>query len=80
MALTRQNQIEEAKKLALPTLVIHGKRDRVLRHAAGVEMAESIPGAKFISIDDAGHSLFYSHPEVVNSAIAEFIAGLDTIS
>jgi pimeloyl-ACP methyl ester carboxylesterase len=73
MALTRQNQIPEARKLKLPTLVIHGTRDSVLPHSAGVEMAEAIPEAQFVSVEGAGHGLFFTHAETVNAAVAEFL-------
>ena len=75
-ALTRQNQIPDAKSIALPTLVLHGKRDWILPHEAGEELARTIPGAKFVSLDDAGHILFFTHAEKVNAAIADFIAHL----
>jgi len=76
MALTRQNQLAEAAKLSLPTLVIHGTGDWVLRHAAGVEMAETIPGAKLVSIKGGGHGFFFTHAEQVNAHVAEFLEGL----
>jgi pimeloyl-ACP methyl ester carboxylesterase len=76
MALTRQNQIPGAETITLPTLVLHGKRDWILPHAAGEELARTIPGAQFVSLDDAGHILFFTHAEKVNAAIAEFIAKL----
>ena len=73
MALTRQNQIDAAKKLNLPTLVLHGTGDHVLPYKAGQELAASIPGARLVTIDRCGHALFFTHHEHVNSAIAEFI-------
>ena len=77
MALTRQNQIQQIKNFTLPTLVIHGTKDWVLPHSAGVEMAETIPGARLVSIEGAGHILFYTHAEAVNAAMAEFLDSLN---
>lgn len=76
MALTRQNQIAAAKNLALPTLVLHGTRDWVLPHKAGEELAQTIPGARFVSVKGAGHILFFTHAEQVNAELAAFLAGL----
>ena len=73
MALTRQNQIEQARKLSIPTLVLHGARDWVLPPAAGVEMADTIPGARIKLIDQAGHALIFTHAEEVNAEIAAFL-------
>ena len=74
--LTTQEQIAAAKSLSLPTLVLHGTDDRVLPHAAGVELAEAIPGAHFVTVKDAGHAVFFTDHETTNQAIAAFIQKL----
>jgi pimeloyl-ACP methyl ester carboxylesterase len=74
--LTRMEQIEAARKLTLPTLVLHGTKDVVLPHAAGVELAETIPGARMVTIQDSGHALFFTDYEQVNGAISEFLRDL----
>ncbi len=76
MALTRQNQIPAARNLKLPTLVVHGSDDWILPHAAGVEMAEAIPGARFVSVKGAGHGVFFTHADLVNAEIAKLITRL----
>ncbi|HEY3323457.1 MAG TPA: alpha/beta hydrolase [Planctomycetota bacterium] len=73
MSLTRQRQIPAARELKLPTLVLHGTKDHMLPYAAGVELANSIPGAKLVTVERGGHAFFFTTPEIVNSAIAEFI-------
>lgn len=75
-ALTRQNQIAAARGLQLPTLILHGTNDHVLPYRAGVELAEAIPGARLVTLQDAGHALFFTHCESVNAAVAEFLRGL----
>lgn len=77
MALTRQNQIPEAHALKIPTLVVHGTDDAVLPHAAGEEMAQAIPGARFVSVKGAGHGVFFTHAEEVNAEIAAFLRRLE---
>lgn len=76
MALTRQEQIEAAGKIAVPALVLHGERDPVLPLAAGVELAETLPRATLLKITGAGHSPFFSHAPEVNAAIARFLREL----
>ncbi|MGD0091167.1 MAG: alpha/beta fold hydrolase [Planctomycetota bacterium] len=69
-------QVAAAAKLRLPVLVVHGALDPVLPPAAGSELAQTIPGARLVAIAGARHSLFFTHAEAVNAAVAEFIAGL----
>ncbi|MEI6236357.1 MAG: alpha/beta hydrolase [Planctomycetota bacterium] len=76
MALTRQNQIPAARALRLPTLVTHGTDDGVLPLAAGVEMAQAIPGARFVPVKGGGHGFFFTHAERVNAEIAALIRQL----
>ncbi len=80
MALTRQNQIPQARNFKLPTLIFHGTKDWVLPCAAGVEMAEAIPGAQFVPVEGAGHLPFVTHAEQVNAAIAEFVKSLPAVA
>jgi len=72
-ALARQNQLAEAAGLKIPTLVVHGTHDWVLPHKAGQELADTIPGAQFVSIERGGHLAFYTHAEQVNAEIAKFL-------
>ena len=75
-ALTTQNQIRGARQLKLSTLVLHGTTDHVLPYRAGVELAECIPGARLVTLPGAGHALFFTHHEAINTAIAEFLGDL----
>lgn len=44
-------------KVDVPTLVIHGTEDPILPYPHGVSLADTIPGAKFYSLDGVGHNL-----------------------
>ncbi len=48
---------EELKSLMVPTLVIHGSADPLLRVECGIDTANAIPGAKLKIIDGMGHAL-----------------------
>ena len=74
--LTRLQLIAGIAKLRIPTLVVHGSADTVLPLKAGRQLAETIPGARFLVVPNAGHSVHFSRCEEVNSAIAEFISVL----
>jgi len=78
-ALTSLDLLDGARKLSVPTLVIHGRRDSVLPHAAGVELSEIIPGARLVTLDNAGHNLFFTHADDVNTALAQFVASLEPV-
>ena len=45
------------RKIKAPTLVIHGKSDRLVRHSGGRATAKAIPGARLDLIDGMGHDL-----------------------
>lgn len=48
-------------RIAAPTLVVHGKADRLLPFANGEDTARRIPGAKFLGIEGMGHDLPDAH-------------------
>ncbi len=72
-ALTTQEQIAASRALKLPTLIVHGTKDHVLPHAAGVELAQNISGAHFVTVDEAGHAVFFTDHDVTNREIVGLI-------
>lgn len=52
----------------VPTLVIHGDADPLVRHQGGVATANAIPGAKLVTIKGMGHALPISMwPQVIDA-------------
>jgi pimeloyl-ACP methyl ester carboxylesterase len=51
------NRTDEIKTITCPTLVIHGKSDKLLPSAGGKAVAKAIPGARLELIDGMGHDL-----------------------
>jgi len=62
-------------RIAAPTLVVWGADDRIVSSAYGRAFAESIPGARFVAIPDAGH---YPHREQVERFIPPVVDFLKT--
>ena len=54
---TRLGQIE------LPTLVVHGTVDRLLRVENGIQIAKLIPGSRLELLEDVGHLFWWEQPE-----------------
>jgi pimeloyl-ACP methyl ester carboxylesterase len=49
-------------KITTPTLVLHARGDAVVWHQAGREIAEGIPGARFVLLDSNNHVLLAHEP------------------
>jgi len=62
-------------KIAVPTLVLVGADDKHFLAAADY-MARKIPGARRVTIPDAGHASNLHQPALFNRAVADFLAGL----
>jgi pimeloyl-ACP methyl ester carboxylesterase len=45
------------RQLDVPTVVVHGKNDRLVPFRAGVATARAIPGAELVAIPGMGHDL-----------------------
>jgi pimeloyl-[acyl-carrier protein] methyl ester esterase len=59
--------------IQVPTLVLHGRDDRLARLAAGDYLASRIPGASRVSFGGAGHAPFLSQPQRFERALREFL-------
>jgi pimeloyl-ACP methyl ester carboxylesterase len=64
----------ELAEIAVPTLVIHGTADPLFPQEHGVALAGQIPGARLMTIEDAGHGLDPADRAVVAQAILEHTA------
>ena len=62
-----------ARKIEVPTLVIHGQKDHTVPLALGRDLASLIPGARFEIIPDANHIEALTSPKVKELS-EEFLA------
>jgi pimeloyl-ACP methyl ester carboxylesterase len=70
------------KDIQVPTLVtvgddeVHGLSDTT--HVASAELlSRNIPSSNFSTVPGGGHFYFYSHPEIINRIVRDFIAGTE---
>jgi len=49
-------------KIKVPTLVLHGNKDRVIPFQSGQELAAGIPGSEFVQLESCNHILLESEP------------------
>ncbi|MGQ0685968.1 adenylate/guanylate cyclase domain-containing protein [Bradyrhizobium sp.] len=61
--------------LQVPTLVLHRRSDIQVPIALGRELAEPIPGARFIEYPDGDHVFWTGDTETVAGDIEEFVTG-----
>lgn len=62
----------ELARIAVPTLVLHGEADRMIRPVAGAATAAAIPGSRLVTYPGMGHEL----PRELWTTIADEIAAL----
>jgi pimeloyl-ACP methyl ester carboxylesterase len=67
-----QPSIEKIRALAMPTLVVGGKRDQMTPAKLGAALAAQIPGATFALLD-AGHSMMSEAPRPLLELLKEFL-------
>ena len=60
---------ERLGMISAPTLVIHGREDRLVPLAGGIDTAEHVPGARLEIIDGMGHNL----PAALGPTLGEMI-------
>jgi len=73
LALLRESDLRAAlPELAMPSLWIAGRRDRLVMAQAMELAAKSAPHARYRRIDHAGHAPFLSHADEVAMEICNF--------
>lgn len=64
------------RKLDVPTLVVHGTEDPILPLPHGVALAETIPGARLLTLEGAGHDMPDRYLDDIVSAMMAVSAGI----
>ena len=75
VAASLHNCYRRLKRIEAPTLVVHGREDRVVPVANAEILAERIPRAGLRILDDAGHLYSTEQPDV-DDEIARFFLGV----
>ncbi len=68
-AMMDGDRTDRLRGLRVPTLVIHGEVDPMLRVEAGIATAEAVPGAELLVLREVGHEL----PRAVHRQVADAI-------
>ncbi len=77
-AIDRSGIFEKLADIVTPTLVFVGEEDVATPPDRTIRMQRAIPGSKLVHIPRSGHSATLEEPEVVNAAIKEFLATIDS--
>jgi proline iminopeptidase len=70
---SQYNLLPMLHRLSIPTLVIHGDYDSIPAKYA-VQVADAIPGARFVLLQDCGHFAYLECPDEVRKEIESFFA------
>ncbi len=62
------------ERLRVPTLVIHGGRDKLVTLASARDVATRIPGARLEVLREASHLPYMSHTDAFNAFVGDFLS------
>jgi len=65
--------LADAAKLQVPTLIVHGVHDRIIKLQVARLLHRTIPGARCVEISDAGHFPSLTSSAEVNALITNFV-------
>ncbi|MGW2664910.1 alpha/beta fold hydrolase [Nocardia tengchongensis] len=70
-----RNRLADYARITVPSLVVGFADDRMLPPVFGREVADAIPGARFVELEKCGHYGYLEQPEAVNRTIIDFLHG-----
>ena len=76
-ALSRVDVRDRLPMLRVPTLVLHSRNDSRVPYRGGLELAQGIPNARFITLESNNHLILEHEPEFPRfmTAIRAFLSG-----
>ena len=73
IALRDTDLRSELKQITLPTLIMHGKKDKICSFDLAEQMKAGINGSRLIAFENSGHSLFLEETKKFNAEFIKFI-------
>jgi non-heme chloroperoxidase len=70
----------ELGSIAAPTLIVAGERDDIAPLADAEALRSTIPGARLVVYEDAGHAMHWEEPARVAADLASFARDLAAIT
>jgi non-heme chloroperoxidase len=65
---------EDVAKFDVPVLVVHGDADRILPYeSTAARLPALVPGLTLVTVAGGPHNIAWTHPEVVNPALLDFL-------
>ncbi len=63
---------DELKKINIPTLILHGKKDKICSFDLALQMKAGIKDSQLVSFENSGHSLFLEETKKFNDELIKF--------
>jgi pimeloyl-[acyl-carrier protein] methyl ester esterase len=63
----------ELPKIQVPTLILHGRQDKIIPSSAGEFLRDNIPGSNLIIHDNTGHSMLLDQPVLIAENMRQFL-------
>ena len=62
----------DLKKLTIPTLILHGKKDKICSFDLAEQMKAGIANSHLVAFENSGHSLFLEETQKFNTELVKF--------
>ena len=63
---------DDLKKIKIPTLILHGIKDKICSYELAEQMKAGIENSKLVPFENSGHSLFLEETKKFNSELIKF--------
>jgi pimeloyl-ACP methyl ester carboxylesterase len=64
---------DDLKKIKIPTLILHGRLDKICSYDLAEQMHALVPQSKLVPFEKSGHALFIEERDKFNSELLNFI-------
>jgi pimeloyl-[acyl-carrier protein] methyl ester esterase len=76
VALMEEDLREFLDGLSLPTLIVHGAKDRICLPGAAVYLNKKVQGSKLLMLKECGHAPFLTYPLQFRAGLTRFLHSL----
>jgi pimeloyl-ACP methyl ester carboxylesterase len=72
IALRDTDLRSDLERITIPTVIMHGKKDKIFSFDLAVKMKDEIPNSQIVAFENSGHGLFLEETRKFNSELIRF--------
>lgn len=77
LLVSKYNKLHELKNIDIPTLIVHGDEDKVIKVDAALGLYRQLNNSELVILPYRGHTLIYEETDIIKDKLCSFVKKIE---